>query len=68
MDAIFYTVQSINGDYALLRSEHGTELSVTMLYTPVKDVASVSLLFIVCLTEPTTKKGASGAISFPEAP
>ena len=34
VDAIFYTVQSINGDYALLRSEHGTELSVTMFLLP----------------------------------
>ena len=34
MDPIFYTVQSINGDYALLRSEQGAELSVTMFLLP----------------------------------
>ena len=34
MDPIFSTVQSINGDYALLRSEQGAELSVTMFLLP----------------------------------
>lgn len=34
MDTIFYTVQSINGDYAQLTADGGGEHSVTMFLLP----------------------------------
>ncbi len=34
MDAIFYTVRSINGDYADLVTDEGGEHSVTMFLLP----------------------------------
>ena len=34
MDAIFYTVVSINGDYAQLLSDNGQEHSITMFLLP----------------------------------
>lgn len=34
MEAIFYTVQSINGDYAELRTDDGREHSITMFLLP----------------------------------
>ncbi len=34
METIFYTVESINGDYALLRADDGREHSITMFLLP----------------------------------
>ncbi len=34
MEAIFYTVQSINGDYAQLLGDQGQEHSITMFLLP----------------------------------
>ena len=34
MDAIFYTVQAINGDYASLVTDDGQEHSITMFLLP----------------------------------
>ena len=34
VEAIFYTVQSINGDYAGLRTDDGREHSITMFLLP----------------------------------
>lgn len=34
MEPIFYQVQSINGDYALLRSDQGQEHGITMFLLP----------------------------------
>ena len=34
MDAIFYTVQTINGDYASLVTDDGQEHSITMFLLP----------------------------------
>ncbi len=34
MDPIFYTVESIAGDYAVLRTDDGREMSITMFLLP----------------------------------
>lgn len=34
MDSIFYTVQSVNGDYASLVTDSGLEHSITMFLLP----------------------------------
>ena len=34
MEPVFYTVQSINGDYADLVSDHGHPYSITMFLLP----------------------------------
>lgn len=34
MDPIFYTVRAINGDYADLAADNGTEHSITMFLLP----------------------------------